>query len=110
MWSITSCLKSLRCPVQTGIFKDRNLYLRTKGMIYRSVILGLLLHGVETWVNKSAATRKLESFNSASKCLTRCILDITRTQQRKYNLTRVQVRRRFGAEEALEDVVTSKRL
>ena len=71
------------------VLKDRNLSLRTKRMVYRAVILGVLLYGAETWVNKSAATQKLESFNS------KCILGITRTQQRKYNLTTVQVRRRL---------------
>ena len=76
-------------------------------MDYRAVFFGVLLYGVETWVNKSATTWRLKSFNS--KFLRR-MLGITRAQQCKYNLTSVQVRRRFGAEEALEDVVTAKRL
>ena len=89
------------------VFRDSNLSLRTKRMVYRAVVLGVLLYGAETCVNKSAATRKLESFNS--RCL-RCILGITRVQQRQHRLTSVQVRRRFGAEDALEDVVAAKRL
>ena len=89
------------------VFRDSNLSLRTKRMVYRAVVLGVLLYGAETWVNKSTATRKLESFNS--RCLRR-ILGITRAQQRQHRLASVQVRRRFGAEEALEDVVAAKRL
>ena len=89
------------------VFKYGGLSLATNRMVYRAVVLGVLLYGAEAWVNKSAATQKLESFNN--KCLRR-ILGITRAQQRTSNLTSIQVRRRFGAEEALEDVVAAKRL
>lgn len=50
---------------------------------------------------------KLESFNN--KCL-RCVLSITRAQQRAGHLTSAEVRRRFGVEELLEDVGAAKRL
>ena len=73
--------------------------------VYR--IMGVLLYGAEAWVNKRVATRKLESFNN--KCL-RCILGITRAQQHAEHITSVEVRTRFGMEEALEDVVVAKRL
>ena len=89
------------------VFQDRSLSLRTKRMVYRAVVMGVLLYGAETWVNKRAATRKLESFNN--KCLRR-ILGITRAQQRIGYITSAEVRRRFGVEEVLEDVVAAKRL
>ena len=86
------------------VFQDRSLSLRTKRMVYRAVVMGLLLYGAETWVNKRAATRKLEFFNN------KCILGISRAQQRIGYITSAEVRRRFGVEEVLEDVVAAKRL
>ena len=58
-------------------------------------------------MNKRAVTRKLESFNN--KCLRR-ILGITKAQQCTGRITSAEVRRRFGVEEMLEDVVAAKRL
>ena len=89
------------------VFHDSSLSLVTKRMVYRAVVLGVLLYGAETWTNKRAATQKLESFNN--KCLRR-IMGITRAQQRIRRITSAQVRKKFGVEETLEDVVTTKRL
>ena len=69
--------------------------------------MGVLLYGAEAWVSKRAATRKLETFNN--KCLRR-ILGIKKAQQRSGHITSAEVRRRFGMEEVLEDVVAAKRL
>ena len=76
-------------------------------MVYCAVVMAVLLYGAESWVNKRAVTRKLESFNN--KCLRR-ILGITKAQQRTGRITSAEVRRRFGVEEMLEDVVAAKRL
>ena len=89
------------------VFQDKGLSLKTKKMVYRAVVMGVLLYGAEAWVNKRAATRKLESFNN--KCLRR-ILGITKAQQRVGRITSAEVRRRFGVEEVIEDVVVAKRL
>ena len=89
------------------VFHDGNLSLKTKRMVYRSPVLGVLLYGTEMWATKRTVSKKVESFNN--KCL-RCILNITRAQQRGGHITSVQVRKIFGMEEALEDVVTARRL
>ena len=89
------------------VFQDNKLSLETKRMVYRAVVMGVLLYGAEAWVNKRAVTRKLESFNN--KCLRR-ILGITKAQQRTGRITSAEVRRRFGVEEMLEDVIAAKRL
>ena len=68
------------------------------------MILGVILYGAEAWVNKKAATRKLESF--INRCL-RCILGITKAQQCIGRITSADVRRRFGVEEILKDVVVA---
>ena len=89
------------------VFQDKGLSLKTKRMMYRAVVMGVLLHGAETWVNKRAATRKLESFNN--KCL-RCIFGITKAQQRVGRISSAEVRSRFGVKKVIEDVVVTKRL
>ena len=86
------------------VFQDKGLSLKTKKMVYRAVVMGVLLYGAEAWVNKRAATRKLGSFNN--KCLRR-ILGITKAQQRVVRITSAEVRRRFGVEEVIEDVVVA---
>ena len=58
-------------------------------------------------MSKRAATRKLESFNN--RCLRR-ILGLTKVQQCIGRTTSADVRRRFGVEEMLENVVVAKRL
>ena len=83
------------------------LHSEPKRMVYRAVVMGVLLYGAEAWVNKRAVTRKLEFFKN--KCLRR-ILGITKAQQRTGRITSAEVRRRFGVEEMLEDVVAAKRL
>ena len=89
------------------VFNDGNLSRRTKRIVYRAAVLGVLLYGAETWVNKRDATQKLESFYN--KCLRR-ITHITREQQRTRHITSAQVRRRAGMDEALEDMISAKRL
>ena len=89
------------------VFQDGNLPQKTKRKVYHAVILGVILYGAEAWVNKRVATRKLESFHS--KCL-KWILGITKTQQGTSYITSAKVRRRFGMEETLEDVIAARRL
>ena len=89
------------------VLQDKGLSLKTKKMVYRAVVMGVLLYGAEAWVNKRAATRKLEAFNN--KCL-RHILGITKAQQRVGRITSAEVRRKFGVDEVIEDVMVAKRL
>lgn len=86
-------------------FQDSSLSLKTERIVYRAMVLGVLLYGAEAWENKRVATRKLESFNSR---YLRCILGITKAQQHIGHITSAEVRRRYGVEEMLEDVVVAK--
>ena len=54
---------ALREPV----FRDSNLSYRTKRLVYRAVILGVLVYGSETWTTKHDTKRKLEAFHN--RCL-----------------------------------------
>ena len=60
------------------IFRDSNLFLRTKRNMYKAVVLGVLLYDSETWTTKRDAVRRLEVFHN--RCLKR-ILGITTAQQ-----------------------------
>ena len=70
------------------LFRDRNLSLTTKKLVYNAVVLGVLLYGSETWTTTRNTTRKLESFHN--RCL-RGILGITSEQQRTERITRIQI-------------------
>ena len=61
------------------VFKDKNLSLKTKKLVYKAVVLDVLLYESETWTTKRDATKKLEVFHN--RCL-REILGITCAQQR----------------------------
>ena len=59
------------------VFRDRNLSINTKRLVYNAGVLGVLLYGSETWTTTRNTTRKLESFHN--RCL-RGILGITSEQ------------------------------
>ena len=89
------------------VFQDNSLSMKTRRMVYRAVVLGVVLYGAEIWITKRAAVRKLESFNN--RCLRR-VLGITKAQQHIDHITSAEIRRRFGMQDTLEDVVVAKRL
>ena len=48
------------------VFRDGNLSLKTKRMVYRSAVLGVLLYGTETWATKRTVSQKVESLQQVS--------------------------------------------
>ncbi len=60
------------------IFNNSNLSYKTKRIVYKAVVLGVLLYGSETWTTKRDATKKMEVFHN--RCL-RQIVGITSAQQ-----------------------------
>ena len=89
------------------VFRDKNLSLATKRLVYKAVVLATLLYGSETWTTKRDAVRKLEVFHN--RCL-RGILGISAMQQRMEHISSVQLAKRFGMEESLEDMVMARQL
>ena len=87
---------ALRKPV----FADTALSLKTKRIVYKAVVLGVLLYGVETLTLKRVHSRKLEVFHN--RCL-RAILGITWARQRMERITSVKVREMIGTPESLRD-------
>ena len=49
------------------VFRDKNLSITTKRLLYNSVVLGTLLYGSETWITTRNITRTLESLHN--RCL-----------------------------------------
>ncbi len=89
------------------VFRDNDLSMKTKTLVHRAAVLGVLLYGAETWATKRCATKKIESFHNM--CLRR-ILNICRAQQRVGRITSSQVRSMFGTEESMEELIAAKRL
>ena len=73
-------------------------------MVYRAAVL---LYGAETWATKRVSTQKVEAFNN--RCLRR-IMNISRAEQQAGYISSVQMRRNFGMDEALEDMIIARRL
>ena len=46
------------------VFKGKDLTLKTKRLVYRAVVLGILLYDAETWAMKRVHSRKLEVFHN----------------------------------------------
>ena len=62
--------------LRDSVFAASDLTLETKRMVYRSVALGMLLYGAETWAPTQELVGKLDQFHRHCVC---CILDISRT-------------------------------
>ena len=90
--------------MKKAVFTNNSLSLKTKRLVYRAVVLGVLLYGVETIALIRDHSRKLEVFHN--RCL-RAILGITTARQRMERITSVQVRKKFGVVEPLEDLITA---
>ena len=86
---------------------DKDLSLKAKRLVYRAVVLGVLLYGAETMTIKLAHSKKLEVFHN--RCM-RAILGITSSRQIMERISSVQIRKRFGLEETVEDVIAARRL
>ena len=89
------------------IFKNSNLSYKTKRLVYKAVVLGIILYGSETWTTKRFHVRKLEVFHN--RCM-RTIMGISSVQQRLEHISTIQVAKRFGMEESLEDIIAARRL
>lgn len=86
---------ALRRPV----FRDSNLSLKTKRMVYKAMVHGVFLNGSEMWGTKRDTIECLEVFHN--RCL-KGILGITSIQRRSEHLSSVQIAMQFGMEESMK--------
>ena len=89
--------------VQVVLFAATDLSLETKMMMYQSVILGVLLYGVETWAPTQQLVGKLDRLHQHSVC---CILGISRTIQWKEHLTTAKLSGCFAMAESIDGLLT----
>ena len=93
--------------MKQAVFINSSLSLKTKRLAYRAAVLGVLLYGVETIALRHDHSRKLEVFHN--RCL-HAMLSIITARQRMERITNIQVRKKFGMVESLEDLITARRL
>ena len=67
-------------------------------MVYRSMVLGVLLHGAETWAPTQKVVNKLNQFHWYCVC---CIVDVSRTVWWREYLTTEKLAGRFGMVESM---------
>jgi len=84
------------------VFTASDLTLDTKRMVYRSVVLGVLLYGVETWAPTQELVSKLDRFHR--RCV-RANLGVSRFIQWKDHFTTAELAGRFGMVESIGDYV-----
>ena len=76
-------------------------------MVYRSVVLGMLLYGAETWAPTRELVSRLDRFHR--QCV-RSILGVGRSIQWKEHLTTTELVSRFGMVESIGDLLIQCRL
>ena len=96
------CDKETRRPSKVRVTE---LSYKTKRLVYKAVVLGIILYGSETWTTKHFHVRKLEVFHK--RCM-RTIMGISSVQQRLEHISTIQVAKRFGMEESLEDIIAAR--
>ena len=76
-------------------------------MVYRSVVLKVLLYGVESWAPTQELVNKLDRFHQCCVC---SILGVGRFMQWKNHFTTAELAGRFGMVESIGNLLTQCRL
>ena len=90
-----------------AVFLAHDLSLETKRLVYCSVVLGVLLYGVETWAPTQVLVRKLEWFHR--HCM-HCIIGVGKAVQWAQHLTTAQLAERFGMNKSINHLLGQSRL
>ena len=86
------------------IFGDRQISLVGKVVQFRSIVLGILLYGSETWTVTAALRRRLRVFYA--KCI-RIMYGITRNQQWKKRISNEKLREKLGLQ-SIDEIIDSR--
>ena len=89
--------------LRDSVFAASDSTLQTKRLLYRSVVLGVLLYGAETWAPTQELVSKLDRFHR--RCV-RSILGVSRFIQWKDHLTTAELAGRFGMVESIGDLLS----
>ena len=89
------------------VFRDKNLSIRTKRLVYSACILSTLLYGSECWPILRSQERRLDSFHH--QCL-RAILGVSRLSQQLKHISNAELRSRWGDVGLISDTLRKRRL
>lgn len=93
---------ALRC-----VFEDASISVRTKRMVYTACVLSALLYGSECWPILRKDEARIDQFHH--RCL-RIILGVSRLDQELEHITNTDLRKRWGSNDLLSDVLRHRRL
>ena len=93
--------------LRAAVFKDHNLKIATKRLIYHACVLSVLLYGAECWTPLRRHLKRLNSFHH--RCI-RSALGITNQQQWRERISSEMVRKRWGDEETITTKLLKRRL
>ena len=80
---------------------------RTRGKIYNSLVLGILLYGCESWVLTEMLRAKLEAFHN--RCV-RAMCGVTLTHVRSLSGGHEALRQRLGIPSMLQLLISTRKL
>ena len=84
--------------LRQAVFRDHNLSITTKRLIYRACVLSVLLYGAECWTPLQGHMKRLNTFHH--QCI-HSVLGITNKQQWKEHISSEMIRKRWGDEETM---------
>jgi len=80
------------------VFLAWDLGLETKRLVYKSMIFGVLLYGVESWSPTQVTVQKLETFHR--RCV-RFIMEIGKPVQWAQHISSIRLAEYFGVRESI---------
>ena len=89
------------------VFRDGNLSVRTKRLVYSACVMSTLLYGAECWATLRRDENRLDAFHH--RCL-RSILGISRWDQQLNHITNADIRQRWGDIGTVSDILRKRRL
>ena len=90
--------------LRKAVFLDKNMTFSTKREVFKAYVMSVLLHGSECWTPLRKHISKLNSFHH------KCIKAISNRQQQEERIMSAEVRRRWGEEETVTEMVMRHRL
>ena len=84
--------------LRQAVFRDHNLSITTKQLLYRACVLSVLLYGAECWTPLQRHMKRLNTFHH--RCI-RSVLGISNEQQWEEHISSEMLRKRWGDEETI---------
>ena len=89
-----------------AVFRDRNLSVNTKRLVYQACVMSVLLYGSECWTPLKSHLKRLNSFHH--RCV-RIALGVSHRSQWEQRISVRHLRERWGDEETVSSTVMRRR-